>query len=109
MAKHEIEHIRVEPAEGGGAISHVHHKESSGKGRNAGPWLADDRIKHYSHKSAEEAGAHVTAMLKAHHGGKSEQGAKLESPGPKEGKPQKNVGEGMEYGMAERASHGGQV
>ena len=104
MAKKEIEHIRVEPTEDGGAVSHVTHKESSGRGKNAGPWLADDRIKHYSHKNAEEAGAHVTAVLKAHHGaGKnSEQGAKLESPGPKTGKKENaEHGESAEYGAAE--------
>jgi len=105
MAKHEIEHIRVEPAENGGAVSHVTHKESSGRGKNAGPWLQDDRVKHYAHATPEEAGAHVTAMLKKHHGGKerSEQGAELESPGPKVGKKQNaEHGEGATMAVAER-------
>ena len=109
MAKHEVEHIRIEPAEGGGAISHVHRKEGSGRGKNAGPWLQDDRVEHYAHKSAEEAGAHVTAVLKKHHGGvgkNSEQGAELETPGPKVGKKQQNIGEGLERGEVTGASYG---
>lgn len=100
VKKGELEHIRVEPTENGGAVTHVHKKMSSGRGKNSGPWLQDDRVEHYSHGSHEEAGRHVTSVLKAHHGGggkRSEQGSELESPGPKEGKPQKNIGEGEEY------------
>jgi hypothetical protein len=105
IKKGELEHIRVEPTENGGAVTHVHKKMSSGRGKNAGPWLQDDRIEHYSHKTHEEAGRHVTAVLKAHHGASknSEQGAKFESPGPKAGKKENaEQGESAEYGAAEQ-------
>lgn len=64
MKKGELRHIRIEPAENGGAVLHVHKKETAGK--NKGPWLADSSEELHTHPNPKAAGDHVRVLLEQH-------------------------------------------
>lgn len=65
MAKKEVRHIHVEPADRGALVT-IHHKDTGGK--NKGPWLSDSSETKKIATTPEEAGAHVTNALREHFG-----------------------------------------
>lgn len=65
MKKGELRHIRIEPADDGSAVLHVHKKQNSAKAQK-GPWLSDESEEIHTHPTPEEAGKHVTAILRQH-------------------------------------------
>ena len=67
MAKGKLRHIRIEPAKNG-VMTTV---ERDPDRKQKGPFLYDSGTERHVHKSAEEAGEHVTKLLKEHGIGKS--------------------------------------
>lgn len=65
MKKGELRHIRIEPADDGTVVTHVHKKETSTKAQK-GPWLSDQSEEVHTHPTAEAAGKHVTELLRQH-------------------------------------------
>jgi hypothetical protein len=64
VKKGQLRHLRIEPAKDGTAIGHVHMHSTEGK--NKGPWLQDSSEEPNTYSSPEEAGKHVTELLRQH-------------------------------------------
>ncbi len=64
VKKDQLRRIHIEPAKDGTAIGHVHMHVTEGK--NKGPWLQDASEEPNTYSSPEEAGKHVTELLRQH-------------------------------------------
>jgi hypothetical protein len=64
MKKGELRHIHIEPATDGSAVLRLSKKSTEGK--NKGPWLSDSSEETHTHPTPEEAGKHVTEILRQH-------------------------------------------
>jgi hypothetical protein len=62
MAKGKIQHIQIEPAANGALVT----VRREGGATQKGPFLSDAIQERHVHKSADDAGAHVTKLLKEH-------------------------------------------
>ena len=67
MSKGKLRHIRIEPAKNGALL----HVERDPDKKQKGPFLYDSGTEKHVHSSAEEAGEHVTKLLKEHGIGKT--------------------------------------
>lgn len=64
VKKGELRHIHIEPLDDGTITSRVSKKPSNTKQKGA--WLMDESEEKGSHTTPEEAGKHVTEILRQH-------------------------------------------